>query len=227
MTPDKLKSWLQQNSEPEYGKFSASLLPGVKKLYGVRLPLLRKMAAQIAKENNETFFDIPGDGSFEETMLQGMVIALIKEPAADKQKRLTRFIPKIDNWSICDSLCAGLKDAGKNRGDWWPWIKPMMLSEREFTVRFGIVMFLFHFMTADYLEEGFALLNQCSFPGYYAQTAAGWAIAEAYAKLPGQTLAFLQRNSLPAEVQNKGIRKICESLRITAADKQKIRKLKK
>lgn len=39
---------IEQLAENDYKKFSASLLPGVDKVLGVRLPQLRKLASRIA-----------------------------------------------------------------------------------------------------------------------------------------------------------------------------------
>ena len=71
------------------------------------------------------------------------------------------------------------------------------------------------------------VLNKKHFSGYYDQMAVGWAIAEIYAHFPVQTEKFLENNLLEKEVQNKAIRKICESLKISSCDKERVRKLKK
>lgn len=227
MTPKELKNWLRENSEIRYRDFTAKLLPGVNNIYGVRLPKLRKLAKQIALTQSKQFLKTAEDTSFEEIMLQGLTIAALKENTQDKQNLLTGFIPKINNWSVCDSTCASLKEAKKNRPSWWSWLQPLVSSEKEFAARFGIVMLLFHFIEENWIDNVLHLLNKETFSGYYAQMAAGWAIAEAYAKFPEKTLTFLHNNRLQPEVQNKAIRKICESLRTTSQEKQLVRNLKK
>lgn len=227
MTKKELKQWLQENSDPKYRNFTAKLLPGVENICGIRLPKLRKLAKQIVSAEPEQFLKTAEDGSFEEIMLQGLVISALPETDAAKQKRLMQFITKINNWSVCDSVCASLKNAEKNAAGWWDWLQPLVCSEKEFTARFGIVMLLFHFINADWVDKVLQTLNRPYFSGYYAQMAAGWAIAEIYAKFPERAFVFLQQNDLPPEVQNKAIRKICESLRTTPQEKQSVRNLKK
>lgn len=227
MTEEELKNWLQENSETRYRDFTAKLVPNAKNIYGIRLPKLRKFAKQIAANEYEQFCAMAVGNSLEETMLRGLVIAAIKEDTHNKQKRLSGFVSKIDNWSVCDCLCASLKKAKENRQQWWDWLMPFVVSKKEFVARFGIVMLLFHFIETNWVDKVLQVLNRKNFPKYYAQMAAGWAIAEAYAKYPEKALAFLQNNNLQSEVQNKAIRKICESLRISAQEKQKVRMLKK
>lgn len=82
-------------SEPEYREFSSRLLPGTENIIGVRLPLLRKEAKKLVKEDWKTFLeefnrhyetgrekkrDITLEDTvfFEEIMLAGMVIGLLR-----------------------------------------------------------------------------------------------------------------------------------------------------
>ena len=72
-----IKAELVRLAEPEYAVFSRRLLPGTENVLGVRLPLLRRLARRIAKGDWAAYLDTAGDGSFEEVMLQGMVIGAI------------------------------------------------------------------------------------------------------------------------------------------------------
>ena len=42
---------LEKLEEQDYKQFSAGLLPGVEHILGIRLPMLRKMAARIAADD--------------------------------------------------------------------------------------------------------------------------------------------------------------------------------
>ena len=46
-----IKEQLLQNREPDYQKFISIQLPGVENILGIRLPILRKIAKQLATEN--------------------------------------------------------------------------------------------------------------------------------------------------------------------------------
>ncbi len=107
-----IKSQLLTLAESDYQKFSSRLLPGTKNILGVRLPYLRKIAKQIAKQEGLSYFDHASDSSFEELMLQGMVIGYLQQyPIEEILSLIANFVPKIDNWSTCDSFCTGLKIA--------------------------------------------------------------------------------------------------------------------
>ena len=84
MTEEELKKWIVENSDKKYQKFSSSLLPNVKNIYGVRLPVLRKLANKLAKQKCCIKNSAP---CFEEIMLQGFVIAEIQ--CSDEEKQVS------------------------------------------------------------------------------------------------------------------------------------------
>ena len=127
-------------AEVKYRAFSARLLPEDTILLGVRLPKLRKLAGRLAKENWQAYLERAQDRCMEEIMLQGMIIGAAK---CDVEQRLTHikaFVPKISNWSVCDSFCAGLKFTSKNKDVVWDFLLPYHKSTAEYDVRFSLVM---------------------------------------------------------------------------------------
>ena len=66
---DLVRDELYKNVDIEYGKFSASLTPGAGNIIGVRIPVLRKMAKEIASVNWKEYLDGARDDTFEEVML--------------------------------------------------------------------------------------------------------------------------------------------------------------
>ncbi len=101
----EMRQEIEQLAENDYKKFSASLLPGVDKVLGVRLPQLRKLAGRIAAGDWQRYLAAEPD-YFEEVMLQGMVIGTIKVTPEERLQYMTGFIPKINSWSVCDSFAA-------------------------------------------------------------------------------------------------------------------------
>lgn len=90
---------LMELKEEEYQKFQASLIPNCNNMLGVRIPELRKIAKEIAKEDWQTYLKNAKDTFFEEVMLQGMVIGYIKTDIEIRLKYIEQFVPKITNWS--------------------------------------------------------------------------------------------------------------------------------
>ena len=111
LTNEALRRALEAAAEPEYRVFSQKLLPPGTPLLGVRLPVIRKLARAQATGDWQAYLDTAWDDSFEERMAQGMTLGLARASLAEKTPYILRFLPKIDNWSLCDSFCASLKAA--------------------------------------------------------------------------------------------------------------------
>ena len=98
----ELREKLFEVQDKEYQKFQSKLCPNINNIIGVRIPILRKMAKQIAKENAEEFLNNTKIEFYEEKMLYGFVIGYMKGNLSEKLKYLDKFVPMIDNWAICD-----------------------------------------------------------------------------------------------------------------------------
>ena len=120
----ELQARLRALAEPDYQAFASRLLPGVDNLLGVRIPHLRKLARQLAREDWRAALTAMGDGSFEEVLLQGLLIGCAKGTPAEILPHVAAFVPKIDNWSICDSFCSSLKLAAAYPEPVWDFLLP-------------------------------------------------------------------------------------------------------
>ena len=96
-------------SEEKYRDFSKDLIPGCDNMLGVRVPLIRKYARELLRENEDWQGLLEEDDLyFEETMLRGFItgIATAKEDDVKiARKKLNEFLPYIKNWSINDAFC--------------------------------------------------------------------------------------------------------------------------
>jgi 3-methyladenine DNA glycosylase AlkD len=157
-----------------------------------------------------------------------MLIGLIKN--CDINETLTmikNFIPKIDNWAVCDICCAGLKTINKNKEIVWTFIQKYLKSKKEFEVRFAIVMMLDYFIDEKYINEILKIFNNVKHDGYYVKMAIAWAISAAFVKFPKITMTYLKKNNLDDWTYNKSLQKICESLRVSKEMKEKIKRMKR
>ena len=66
---EEYRAKLIELSEPEYRDFNVSLMPGTDNVLGVRVPLVRKLAKELAKGNWREYFAQNEDIYFEETQL--------------------------------------------------------------------------------------------------------------------------------------------------------------
>lgn len=220
-----LRDQLLELCEPKYMKFTSALMPGVENVLGIRLPLLRKIAREIAAGDWRAYLAQAGDFYFEERMLQGMVISYARCDPAEKLEHVARFIPKIDNWAVCDCFCWRLKAA--ERQPMWEFIRPRFRSEAEYEVRFAVVMALGNFVDQAHLEDLLQLLDGIRHEAYYARMGMAWAVSVCYIKFPERTHAWLESCSLDDWTFNKSLQKIVESYRVSDAAKQQIRAMKR
>lgn len=214
--------------ETKHKNFSAKLLPGVENILGVKLPILRNIAKEITQDDWQTFININDeDLYFEEVMLQDMVISSLKIDIETKLILVKDFIPKINNWSVCDSFCAGFKMKVKEKKIVWDFLLPYLSSSKEFEVRFAVVMLLDHYVDNEHIKQVIFLLDNVKNEGYYAKMAVAWAISLCFIKFPEITMPYLQKNNLDDFSHNTALQKILDSLRVNQEDKIVIRKMKR
>lgn len=225
----ELRAKLESFAEPEFRDFSSRLIPdlGPGEMLGVRLPRLRKIAAKIAGEDWRDYLTTAEDNSFEEIMLQGMVIGCAKMPLEERLQWVRWFLPKIGNWSICDSFCAGLKAAREEPVKIWEFLQPCFVSGRTYEIRFGVVMLINYFVGEEWIGQALALLDGICHEDYYVKMAVAWAVSMYYVKFPERTLVFLRDNHLDTFTYNKALQKITESRQVDAAVRERIRAMKR
>lgn len=223
-----LRERLEELAEPGYREFASSLVPNPSLPFlGVRLPALRKLAREAAKRE-----DWPGllrtapEDCFEMVMLKGMVLGQVRLPWEELSGWIAWFVPKIDNWSVCDSFCTGLVAVRKSRAAVWEWLQPYLGAEQEFSARFGAVMLLDHFLCPEWIGRVIPSLCAVRQPGYYARMAVAWALSICYVKFPEETRPWLGPESLELETLRKTLQKILESRRLTDAQREEIRRLR-
>lgn len=224
----KIKQELIKLQDKKYKEFHSGLCPGTNNIIGIRVPILRNYAKELLKKNNlEELMENIDDEYYEEIMLQGMLIGLAKEDFSMIRKQIEDFIPKIDNWAVCDVFCAGLKVTKKHKEEMWRFINQYIQSDKEFEIRFGVVMLLDYYIEEKYLKDIFKILDSIENQEYYVQMAIAWAISICLIKYYEETLKYLKNANLDIFTYNKALQKGIESYRITPEQKQVLRNMKK
>lgn len=224
----KIKEELVNLQDKKYKEFHSSLCPGTNNMIGIRVPVLRNYAKELLKQYEfRCLMENIDDEYYEEIMLQGMLIGLVKEDFNTIMKYIKTFIPKIDNWAVCDVFCAGLKITKKNKEKMWEFIKPYLKSDKEFEIRFSVVMILDYYIEEEYLNQIFKIFNEIQSTEYYVQMAVAWAISICIIKYYSETLEYLKNAELDNFTYNKALQKGIESYRITPEQKQVLRNMKK
>ena len=225
-----IKQDLYELVDEKYREFHSNLCPGINNILGVRVPVLRKYAKELNKQYSikELFYNI-SDDYYEETMLKGMIIGLNKQLNLEEiEKYIKEFVPKINNWAICDTFCAGLKITNKYKEEIWSLINEYINSNSEFEVRFAIVMILDYYIDKEYMQKDFQIFNNIKLDKYYVKMAIAWAISICLIKFYEETINYLKNDcKLDDWTYNKVIQKAIESYRITEKQKEELRTIKK
>ena len=224
---DEVRKRILELADPKYKEFHSGLCPGTNNIIGVRIPVLRKYAKELAKDDFRSYLSSIADDYYEEIMIKGMIIGLAKMETEERLNYISRFVPKIDNWAICDTFCAGLKFTNRNKDIVWEFIKKYQNSRKEFELRFLIVMLLDYYITDNYIDEVIKILDKTKHDGYYVKMAIAWTISVLYVKYPKITMEYLKNNTLDDFTYNKALQKIIESYRVSEEDKNIMRKMKK
>ncbi len=220
MDYQKVLDELKQASDEKYRVFNEGLIPGVRKTYGVRCPVLRTMAKKLARDWQD-FLACAQDTSHEEIILQGLVIGYARIPTEERLKLLTDFVPKIDNWAVCDTVCSTLKFISKDLSGFLLFLEPYMQSADEFERRFAIICLMDYYITDEYINSVLKYLAAVDHPAYYVQMAAAWALSVCFVKYRELTLPYFRDGLIKNSwVNNKAIQKCRESYRVTAEDKK-------
>lgn len=222
--------------DSKYKEFQEKLLPGTENLVGVRLPILRKLAKKIAREWGESYLEACfhsvsakdfkeslREELFEEIMLQGMVIGYMEVELSVVEQ----FLPKINNWSVCDSFCSGFKYAVNHQEEVWKWLNGLLSSEEEFTIRFVVVMLLNYYINDTYIDALYPVFDGIRQRGYYVEMSVAWAVSICYIKYPEKTKKYLNHNQLDDFTYNKALQKIVESRCVSTEEKEKIKQMKR
>ena len=205
-----------------------------RRLLGLHLPEMKQVAKTLAKQVDVLdvlhAFELEHQGNrfsltYEETLVWGLTINALKCTPEERFTLLASYIPVLDNWAVCDSFCCNAKWAQKLPPQTlWEFLLPYFHSDKEFEVRFAIVMSMCYLMKEEWLPAVFGQLGAldlskiqseyASLPSpYYVRMGMAWLLATALAKFPDETLAFVNGSSLTEDVKRLYARKARESFR--------------
>lgn len=209
--------------DDKYREFSISLCDSKYKMLGIRIPILRKIAKNI---KDISFLDVVLNDYFEEVMLEGLVIANIKNEQIFYDY-FKKYIVKIDNWSVCDTFCNSIKIVRKYQYKYFKEALKLCKSNKEFVVRVGLIMILNHFISEKNLKDILETIDNITSDKYYINMAEAWLICELYINYPREIEEYLKDNKLNKFTHNKAITKIRESFRVSKSKKDYLNTLKK
>ena len=215
------------------------------RILGVHIPQLKKLAKELSRRPDAADLiasfeaeSVKGTLCFEEKLVWGLMINALKASQEHKLALLRAFVPVMDNWAVCDTICCNIKWI-KDRNALWEYLQPYFESDNEFEVRFAIVMSMIFFLEPETFSQVTCRLESLDFSKirseylspkeakisgeakgvakgerpYYVRMAVAWLLATALAKLPDQARAYVNACNLPEDVIRLYKRKARESFR--------------
>ena len=215
------------------------------RILGVHIPELKRLAKELSRSDDAADLIVSFEAEstarnlcFEEKIVWGLLINALKVPEMQKYAYLRAFVPAMDNWAICDTICCNIKWI-KDKEALWEYLQPYFDSDREFEVRFAVVMSMICFLDTESFQKVTARLDSIDFSRiqseflspkeakvaeqvrgvakgerpYYVRMAVAWLLATALAKLPDQTKAYVNACDLPEDVIRLYKRKARESFK--------------
>lgn len=213
--------------DESYREFNRSLIPGkILPMLGVRMPQLRALARKLSRKEFYSYLE-EEPVYYEELLLQGMIIGYARMSREERCGWLDQFVPKIDNWAICDSCCSTYRFMEQDQEFWYQYLCKYLFGTQEYEIRFAVVAFLNYFVNECYLERLFECFSTLRTEAYYVKMAVAWAVSVCYVKYPERTEYFLKKETLDIFTHNKAIQKIRESYRVSGEDKERLKGLKR
>ncbi len=214
--------------DENYRRFHAKLIPDIPidNIIGVRTPVLRKYAKEVAKlpETNIFLESLPHI-YYEENNLHGALLSLLyPKDIIAFMEQLERFLPYVDNWATCDMLSP--KIFKKHLPYVYERVQKWLQSDAVYTIRFGIVTLLGFYLDNAFEPEMLQLVANVRSEEYYVNMAVAWYFSMALVKQYDATLPYIQNRVLEPWTHNKSIQKAIESRRIPQETKAYLRGLK-
>lgn len=226
---EPLLDQLRDLADEKYRLFNESLMPGAEGTsIGVRMPALRKVAREIMKTDPAGFLQTSlGSEIHEINLLHAIVLAQADLTAKERIDLIRRFVPTISNWAVCDLFCHDLKPSAELSGMLLPLLREYAVSSHEYEVRTSLVLLMTYYRDAAHIDETLQLYSLFHHDGYYAKMAAAWGLSFLYVDWPERTVALLKNHTFDCFTHNKAIQKCIESYRVSDADKQMLRALRR
>ena len=209
------EEFLRANSEEKYRDFHSRLTRSNYPINGIRIPILRKYAKEIAKSKDTREFLSIKSTCYEQCMLKGLIITHLK--LDDKQffPLLESFIQEIDDWALTDVVCS---DIHRRDTTYLDKVREYFKSGSIWFARWGIVATMVNFFDRD--EVIFELVDNLIAKDYYVDMALAWLIQVLAVKNRKTAVLLMQSDKVSEQVKKFALRKIKDSFRISKEDKE-------
>lgn len=218
---------LEDMTDPKNADFLSRLIPDKprERILGIRSPEIKRLARELSGSRDAEAFmnDLP-HFYLEEDLLHAALICLEKD--ADVCFEMTeRFLPRVDNWAVCDSLRP--RALNKNRDRLGKAAMSWLDSPLLYTRRFGIGILMSFFLTEGYSPAHAEKIASLDCGEFYLSMMVAWYFATALAKRPEDVKSYFYPGKLDETTRRRAIQKAVDSLRIPEKLKDELKKIRR
>lgn len=213
---------LDQYIDNDYKLYIQKICKTKYKILGIKIPILKKIALNNYQLNNFN------NNYLEHILIKGIIIANLDINYTKRLKLIDNYLPLIDNWEVCDTFCSELKFVKNHLDDFLIYLENLN-KEKEYYLRFYIVMLLNYYLNDKYIDYILNHLIIIKSDHYYANMAIAWCYSKCLVKYFTKTFNFLQnnQNKINKWLYNKALQKGIESLQISKSNKLKLKNAKR
>ena len=220
---------IRAHADPVYKEFQSKLIPTVDKntVLGLRSPMAQKIAKKYANtDTGKAFLAHLPHKYYDENIVHAFMLGCLNCDMTELFRYIKEFLPYVDNWAVCDGLCAHLKKFFKRPDSAYAFVLECVGNGAPYTVRFGLVCLLSYYIDKAHIKDILEICKSIKSDEYYVNMAVAWLISICLVKEYDITAPLLESNALDKWVHNKAIQKALESYQISTDKKTHLRSLK-
>ena len=208
----KFVDYLFSFEDLEYKNFNSKLVLK-NNLIGIRVPILKKIAKELAKGNYKEFISIMNHNYHEEVLIHGLILGYIKDP----MNYFDDYIKYMNDWQSCDITISNMK--------YFKYNQDINYIKKYLYHRVGYVILLTYYIKDEYIDELYNIVDNYNSDSYYVKMAVAWLLSYLIIYDKNWAVKYLKKSKLDDFTYNKGIQKAIESKKIK--DKKWLKDLKR
>ena len=197
----KFVDFLFSFEDLEYKNFNSKLVLK-NNLIGVRVPILKKIAKELAKGNYKEFISIMNHNYHEEVLIHGLILGYIKDP----MNYFDDYIKYMNDWQSCDITISNMK--------YFKYNQDINYIKKYLYHRVGYVILLTYYIKDEYIDELYNIVDNYNSDSYYVKMAVAWLLSYLIIYDKNRAVKYLKKSKLDDFTYNKGIQKAIESKKI-------------
>ena len=197
----KFVDFLFSFEDLEYKNFNSKLVLK-NNLIGIRVPILKKIAKELAKGNYKEFISIMNHNYHEEVLIHGLILGYIKDP----MNYFDDYIKYMNDWQSCDITISNMK--------YFKYNQDINYIKKYLYHRVGYVILLTYYIKDEYIDELYNIVDNYNSDSYYVKMAVAWLLSYLIIYDKNRAVKYLKKSKLDDFTYNKGIQKAIESKKI-------------